>query len=205
MQKTMMKLMISAAAVMAVHASAMADDSPWLVRARAVNLSPADRSDPIGGVGAADRIDVSDKTIPEVDVSYFFSPNIAAELVLTYPQKHDVTLDGNPIGTFKHLPPTLLAQYHFMPESGINPYVGAGINYTTMSKVDLLGGKGGLDHDSWGLAVQAGADIKIDKSWSFNIDLKKVQIGSDVTSSGTKISSVKVDPLMFGIGIGYRF
>ena len=59
---------------------------------------------------------VSSKTIPEIDISYFFTPNIAAELILTYPQKHDVTLDGNNIGTFKHLPPTLSLQYHFMPE-----------------------------------------------------------------------------------------
>ena len=114
---------------------AMAQQSPWLVRARAVHLSPADKSDPIGGVGASDRLTVSSKTIPEIDISYFFTPNIAAELILTYPQKHDVMLDGAKIGTFKHLPPTLTAQYHFMPDAQINPYVGAGINYTNISKV----------------------------------------------------------------------
>jgi outer membrane protein len=201
----MMKLMISAAALMAVHAGAAAEESPWLVRARAVHLSPADKSDPVGGVGAADRIGVSDKTIPEVDISYFFSPNIAAELVLTYPQKHDVTLDGARIGSFKHLPPTLLAQYHFMPDASFRPYVGAGLNYTTISGVDLLGGKGGLEHDSLGLALQAGADIRIDQRWSFNIDVKKVNIRSDVRSGGAKISSVKIDPLLVGVGLGYRF
>src|SRR5471030_1856092 len=74
------------------------DDGPWLVRARAVHLSPADKSDPIGGVGASNRLSVSDKTIPEVDLSYFFTPSVSAELVLTYPQKHDVALDGNKIG-----------------------------------------------------------------------------------------------------------
>jgi hypothetical protein len=40
----------------------------------------------VGGTGASDRIGVSNKTIPEVDISYFFTKNIAAELVLTYPQ-----------------------------------------------------------------------------------------------------------------------
>src|SRR5688572_23528512 len=84
-----------------------AAESPWLVRVRAAHLSPADKSDPVGGVGAANRISVESRTIPEVDVSYFFSPNIAAELVLAYPQKHEVYLDGNAIGSFKHLPPTL--------------------------------------------------------------------------------------------------
>ena len=97
--------------------NAMAQETPWQVRVRAVHLNPADKSDPLGGVGASDRIGVSNKTIPEVDISYFVTPNISAELVLTYPQKHDVTLDGQKIGTFKHLPPTLLAQYHFTPTS----------------------------------------------------------------------------------------
>jgi outer membrane protein len=185
--------------------SAMAQETPWLVRVRAVHLDPADKSNPIGGVGAADRLSVSGKTIPEFDVSYFFTPNLAAELVLTYPQKHDVSLDGAKIGTFKHLPPTLLLQYHFVLDAPVKPYVGAGVNYTTISKVNLLGGAGSLEHDSVGLALQAGLDYAIDKKWSLNFDVKKVQIRSDVYISGAKASRVKVDPLMLGVGVGYRF
>lgn len=190
---------------LAAGSNAMAQESPWLVRVRAVHLDTADKSDPVGGVGASDRLTVSNKTIPDFDISYFFTPNLAAELLLTYPQKHDVALDGNNIGTFKHLPPTLLLQYHFVLNSPFKPYVGAGVNYTTMSKVDLLGGKGGLEHDSFGLALQAGVDYAIDKKWSLNFDVKKVQIRSDVFISGAKVSRVKVDPLLVGVGVGYRF
>jgi outer membrane protein len=185
--------------------NAVAQELPWLVRVRAVHLDPADKSDPVGGVGASDRITVSDKTIPEVDVSYFFTPNLAAELVLTYPQKHDVQLDGAGIGSFKHLPPSLLLQYHFMPEKTLKPYVGAGINYTTLSKVHLLNGQGSLEHDSVGLVLQAGVDYAIDKQWSLNFDIKKAQIRSDVMVGGAAVSRVKVDPLMIGVGVGYRF
>lgn len=200
----------SAAAIILVSlgmlaGNAMAEQSPWMVRARAVHLDPADKSDPVNGAGASDRIGVSSKTIPEVDISYFFSPNLSAELVLTYPQKHDVTLDGAKIGTFKHLPPTLMAQYRFMPDAQLNPYVGAGINYTNISKVDLLNGAGGLEHKSFGLALQAGVDYKIDKNWSLNFDVKKVQIRSDVFISGAKVSNVQVDPWLVGVGVGYRF
>lgn len=183
----------------------MAQETPWLVRARVVNISPANNSDSVGGVGAEDRITVSKKTIPEVDISYFFTPNLSAELILTYPQKHDVMLDGATIGTFKHLPPTLTAQYHFAPEATINPYVGAGINYTNISEVHLLNGAGRLDNHSVGLALQAGVDFKLDKNWSFNLDVKKVQIRSDVLISGNKVSAVKVDPWLIGAGVGYRF
>ena len=185
--------------------NAMAEESPWLVRVRAVHLDPADKSDQVGGTGASDRLTISSKTIPEFDVSYFFTPNIAAELVLTYPQRHDVMLDGAKIGSFKHLPPTLLLQYHFVNDSPFKPYLGAGVNYTTMSKVDILGGKAGLEHDSVGLALQAGLDYAIDKKWSVNFDVKKVQIRSDVFIGGAKASRVKVDPLMVGVGVGYRF
>ena len=185
--------------------SAVAQESPWLVRVRAVHLNTADKSDPVGGVGASDRLTVSNETIPEFDVSYFFTPHLAAELVLTYPQKHDVYLDGANIGTFKHLPPSLLVQYHFTPEAPLKPYVGAGINYTTLSKVRLLNGAGSLEHDSVGLVVQAGVDYAIDKQWSLNFDIKKAQIRSDVMIGGVKASRVKVDPLMIGVGVGYRF
>jgi outer membrane protein len=184
---------------------ALAAPGPWEVRVRATHLSPANESAPLGGVGAADRIHVSDKTIPEFDISYFFTPNLAAELVLTIPQKHDVTLDGTKIGTFKHLPPTLLAQYHFAPASAFSPYLGAGLNYTNISKVHLLDGAAELEHSSVGLALQAGANFHIDERWSVNVDLKKVQIRSDVMLGGAKVSKVKVDPVLFAVGVGYRF
>lgn len=205
MKKSMLKLMMAVLGLAAVTAPALAQESPWLVHARAVHIDPADKSDPVGGTGAADRLHVSDKWIPEVDIAYFFTPNWAAELILTYPQKHDVTLDGSKIGTFKHLPPTLTAQYHFLPGATIDPYVGAGINYTLLSKVQLLNGAARLEHDSVGLALQAGADIKLDDHWSVNLDVKKVQIRSDVEIGGARASRVKVDPVLFGVGLGYRF
>lgn len=205
MKKSMLKLMFAALGLVGAGVPALAQESPWLVRVRAVHIDPADKSDPVGGTGASDRLHVSDKWIPEVDISYFFTPNWAAELVLTVPQKHDVTLDGKRIGNFKHLPPTLLAQYHFLPGAQIDPYVGAGINYTLISKVDLLNGAGRLEHDSVGAALQAGVDIRIDRQWSVNLDVKKVQIRSDVDIGGARASRVKIDPVLLGVGIGYRF
>lgn len=198
-------VVLALAALGIVATQAMAQQSPWQIRARAVHINPADKSDPVGGVGAADQITVSNKTIPEVDISYFFSPNLAAELILTYPQKHDVSLSGTKIGTFKHLPPTLTLQYHFTPGAQVSPYVGAGVNYTRIGSVKLLNGAGDLENNSFGFALQAGVDFKIDKNWSINLDVKKVQIRSDVFVGGAKVSAVKVDPVLVGLGVGYRF
>lgn len=200
MNKTLLAILLASLSL-----SAVAQESPWLVRARAVHIDPADKSDPVGGVGASDRLHVSDKWIPEVDITYFFTPHWAAELILTYPQKHTVTLDGASIGTFKHLPPTLTAQYHFLPGAVINPYLGAGVNTTLISKVQLLDGAARLEHDSVGLALQAGIDFRIDNRWSVNVDVKKLQLRSDVMIAGARASRVKVDPVLLGVGLGYSF
>lgn len=204
MKKT--SLIIALLAIGAVAGPVMAQQSPWLVRARVVNIDTANKFDTSSAL-ATDSVHVSNKTIPEVDISYFFTPNLAAELILTYPQKHDVSLNGTDIGTLKHLPPTLLLQYHFMPEAQFSPYVGAGLNYTRVSQVDLLEGAATLEKNSYGLALQAGVDFKLDKNWSLNLDVKKVQIRSDLslTSNGTKLGTVKIDPWLVGVGVGYRF
>ncbi|MGI4718798.1 MAG: OmpW/AlkL family protein [Janthinobacterium lividum] len=197
------------AAVLAVAGSqALAQDvqdTNWLVRARAVHIDPANESTPLAGSGAADRIHVRTRTIPELDVSYFLTPHLAAELILTYPQKHDVTLDGKRIGSFRHLPPTLTAQYHFAPQASVRPYVGAGINYTRISRVELLDGAANLEKDSWGLALQAGVDFQLDARWSLNVDVKRVNIRSDVLLGGARAAEVRVDPVLVGVGVAYRF
>jgi outer membrane protein len=204
MSKKNIALSLLAVSIAAAFSTAVQAEENWMVRARVVQIDTANKSDPVGGTGASDRIHVSDKTIPEVDITYFWTKNIATELILTYPQKHDVTLDGSKIGTFKHLPPTLSLQYHFLPDSTVRPYVGAGVNYTRISSVSLGGLR--LENDSWGFSYGAGMDIKIAKNLYLNFDVKKVQIGSDVyDSSGSKISHVKIDPWLYGVGLGMKF
>ena len=183
MKRTTIAIAITAATLTA--GVAVAQESPWMVRARAVHIDPADRSSPIGGVTESDLITVSKKTIPEVDISYFFTPNWAAELVLTYPQKHTVKVDGTSIGSFRHLPPTLTLQYHFLPNATFSPYLGAGINYTRISSVKLDSDID-LERNSWGLALQAGFVVKLNRNWSINVDVKKVQIRSDVSMGASR-------------------
>lgn len=201
---SLVALALAAATALTAVAPAQAAEGPWLIRARVVNLDAANKD------STGLNLSINNKVLPEVDITYFFTPHIAAELVLTYPQKQDVRSGGTKIGSFKHLPPTLTAQYHFLPEGGIRPYVGAGVNYTLISAVDFTPGvnaalKPGLDSSSFGLALQAGVDIKLDKNLYLNFDIKKVQIKTDVSSYGTKVGTFKVDPLLVGVGLGWRF
>lgn len=209
-----MRIRVAAAALASLLAlssipAAAQSEGKFLIRVRALSLSPADKSDAIPSLSVpTDAITVSSKIFPEIDVSYFFSPNIAAELVLTYPQQHDVELSGTKIGTFKHLPPSLLLQYHFLPEARFRPYVGAGANLTLISDVQLaVPGVGALDLEdsSVGVVGQIGADIKVGARHFLNLDVKKVTIGSDVLAGGTAVSAVKVDPFLVSVGFGIRF
>jgi outer membrane protein len=171
-----------------------------VVRARAVRLDAANK-DTI----AITDVGINDKTIPEIDFSYYVTPAIAFELVLTYPQKQDVSSSahGGKIGTLKHLPPTLTAQYHF-DLGGFKPYVGAGINYTRFSNVDLPAGFT-VDRNSFGPALQLGLDIALAPRWSLNVDVKKVRIRTDLSANGTNLGTIQVDPTLWGVGVGYTF
>jgi len=191
-------LMVLVACAWFVSTNVFADADSWMVRVRAVHIGPQNSSSPLAGLA------VSSKTIPEVDIGYFFTSNISAELVLTYPQQHDVSLNGAKLGTVDELPPTLLAQYHFSPGSSFDPYVGAGLNYTRFSSVNIPGFD--VSKSSTGGALQIGFDVPLKNNLSLNVDLKKVYMKTDVsTSSGAYVSTLKVDPVLFGIGLGWKF
>ena len=195
-------LLLALAAPFAVQAQAV--DSPWLVRVRAVNLDSANKDST--GLG----LSINDKVLPEIDFSYFVTPQFAVELILTYPQKQKIRANGVEIGTLKHLPPTLTAQYHFTDFGAFKPYVGAGVNYTRFSNVNFNPAvaaalQPSVDKNSWGFALQAGMDYEVSKNLYVNFDVKKVQIRTDVSSFGTKVGEFRVDPWLIGLGIGRRF
>lgn len=179
-------------------APAAAQDGPWLVRARVVNLDSANKD------STGLDLSINNKVIPEVDITYFFTPELSAELILTYPQKHTLRSGGTEIGSLKHLPPTLTAQYRFTGLGKFTPYVGAGINYTRFSSVKLPAGVT-IDKNSVGAAFQFGVDFPIDKTMSVNLDVKKVQIRTEVSAGGAALGKFKVDPVLFGVGLGWRF
>jgi outer membrane protein len=181
---------------------AYAQDNPFMVRLRAVNLDwDNGRKDGLPAIAAKDKV------IPEVDISYFFTPNIAAELVLTYPQKVDISLDGATIGNVKALPPSLLLQYHFTQFGQFKPYIGAGVNYTLFSKRNnLLSGAAAVERSSFGYALQAGFDYMLDKHWGINVDLKYAKIETDVNVVGAgKIGKLDLSPTMLGVGVTYKY
>ena len=209
-----LNFVVAATAVMASSAVlAQQAEGNWMMRVRVVDIQPVKKSDAIGALGLpADAVYVDNKAIPEVDFTYFFSKNLAAELILTYPQKLDAMVKGvGKVGDLNALPPTLTLQYHFSPDTAIRPYVGAGINFTLFSKVSLPVVNGlthanaTLDSSSVGGALQAGFDYKVAHNSYLNFDIKKVYMNTDLKVNGTKVSAITVNPLLVGVGYGFKF
>lgn len=205
MKKQWLALALLGALTSGAAFAQQAADGPWLVRARAVHLDSVNKDST--GLG----LSINDKVLPEVDITYFFSPNLAAELILTVPQKQKIRADGlGQIGTLRHLPPALLAQYHFTQWSGFKPYVGAGVNYTRFSSVRFdpavqAALSPSIDKSSWGGALQVGVDIPLAKNLYLNFDVKKVFIKTDVFAAGNPVGTFKINPVLAGVGLGWRF
>ena len=189
----------------------LAQDNPWMVRFRAVHINWDNGQKDGLTTGAGGVVEAKNLTIPEVDFTYFFTKNVAAELVLTYPQKVDVDVSGGQIGTIKALPPSLLLQYHFTDYGAFKPYVGLGVNYTRFTDRDnlMLGGTTRLtvDKSSFGYAAQVGFDYMVDKNWGFNFDVKYAKIETDirVASTGAKAGKLDLSPVMAGVGVTYKY
>ena len=204
--------LLAASAALATSASLdAATPKSWEVKIRAAYLETADDSDAFSALGIdfpADAVAVEDKWIPEIDVTYAFTQNVLAELVLTVPQKHDVTLAGvGKLGTLEHLPPTLSLVYEFTNESGFTPYVSGGVNFTWITNKRLSVAGVGLDLEDYsaGLALGAGFRYDLGEKWDLDGSVKWIDLESDVTAGGARLTTAKLDPLLWSFGASYRF
>ena len=182
----------------------------FLIRLRGIAVIPDERSTvtPIGG-----SVNATATVMPEVDFTYFVTDNVAVELIAAV-TKHSVaanstTLGDVDLGSAWLLPPTLTLQYHFMPGKKLSPYAGAGVNYTQVisKSIPAAGPVTSISYgDSFGAALQVGADYDLGNRWFINIDLKKIWIKSNVSINGGAITAkAHLDPWVVGAGVGYRF
>lgn len=175
-----------------------AQESGWMLRARAVQIKMEDNG--TSGLGWT----AENKSISALDVSYFLNQNVAVELLWPSSQTHGVTAAGVSKGTFAVSPHALVLQYHFTDWAHVQPYVGAGINNTQYSSANFSGGQT-VDRSSWGAALQLGANFPVDKNWSINLDMKRLYSQTDIESSGVLQGTLKLNPTLTGVGVGYRF
>lgn len=201
--------------------------NPWQIRLRGTVVAPAasGRVTDFQGTGplAGSNFGVTTSVVPTLDITYYFTRNFAAELILGV-TPHTVYGRGPVTGALGRvadtwlLPPTLTFQYHFTDFGAFKPYVGVGVNYTVFfsnkSRVSPLNPP--YDRVSIsgaaGLALQAGFDYMIDRNWGINVDVKKLFLSTNATFTDTTApvtaptrARVTIDPWIISTGITYKF
>lgn len=213
--KKMFKMgLMASAAIVTLSSPAVASDDlgdAWSkerfqIRVRAIDVM-ADGDGRVTQNGL--KTDVEHAITPEVDLTYFFTKNIAAELIAATSQ-HEVDAGPFNLGEAWILPPTLTLQYHFTPDNAFSPYVGAGLNYSMFYGEEDGNGFNNLDVDGGiGYAVQAGFDYWLNDNWGLNLDAKYINLDVDVDvdlgATHLDADDVDLDPFIIGAGVSYRF
>jgi outer membrane protein len=154
-------------------------------------------------------LDIGADTRPTIAVEYFLKDNLGLEVLAALPFEHDIAIAGlGRVGSTKHLPPTVSLQYHFNAAGRVSPFLGAGVNYTAFFEEKTAGALDGarlsLD-DSWGLAAHAGLDFRVGAQDAIRVDVRWIDIDTDVTVDGESLGSARIDPLVYGAAYVRRF
>ncbi|WP_199555894.1 OmpW/AlkL family protein [Sandaracinobacteroides hominis] len=211
------------AAILLAGSPAFAEGGDWIVRGRGIAVDPSGGGDSIQPTFPTEGVSVTTGYAPELDVTYMVTNNIGLELIAAT-TKHAATGQTGTTGSIGRLlstwalPPTLTLQYHFAPDAVVRPYVGVGLNYTIFynsrpsSQLEAAVGDTRVSlSDSFGYALQGGLDIPFgqNSNWLFNLDFKYIDMDTTARLRPLAIPSqsvrVNIDPLVIGVGIGYRF
>ena len=203
----------------AAHAYGEGD---FWVRAGALRIDPTGSDNRLDVAGTRVDVSVDNKhTVKAFTLGYRFTDNVGVEL-LGAPEsfKHSIALGGvEKSATVDLLPPTLTAQYYPLggTPSQVQPYVGAGVNYTRFSSTHItdanIDDKYRLDmKSSWGYALQAGVDFNVSEHWGANLGVWYMDVNSKThledKASGEAAGSnttLHIDPIVTMAGIAYRF
>ncbi|MFN3583425.1 OmpW/AlkL family protein [Phenylobacterium sp.] len=179
------------------------------VRATGVLPTGDDPITTLAGASTGLKADVSNDVMPTIGLTYFFTDNVAVEVIAGTTQ-HTIRAQG-PGADIKVqktwvLPPVVSLQYHFMPDQKVSPYVGAGVNYMLFYSEKDYNGFGLKVDDGFGYSLQAGVDVAVRDRWSVNADVKKIFFETDATDrfNGVK-SKVTLNPWVVSGGFGYKF
>lgn len=199
--KTLTKGLIGIALLGSSTLATAHEDGDWLFRIGGSVVDPKSNNGEI--------VDVDDDSSITFTLSYMMTENWAIDVLAAWPFEHAINLkDGTRVGKTKHLPPTVSLQYHFLPRADFQPYVGLGVNYTNFFDEETTGPIAGTNlklDDSWGLAAQVGFDWMLGDTWFFNLDARWIDIETDASLDGDFLEKVKIDPIVYGAHVGFRF
>jgi outer membrane protein len=213
-----------AAALLAAAGAHAQSAGTLLVRAGATQIKPNVSSGDLTAPSfVGTQADIRSDTQFAGGVSYMLTDNIAIDLPLSLPFKHDIVGAGaiagvGKIGEVRALPITLLGQYRFMEAtSAFRPYLGAGITYAKFYKARstaaLSALTGGTPSDPTTISVkskfaatlQLGAAYALTDRWFVEADLTHTFLKTRTTLSTGQTLDTRIDPDTFALSVGYVF
>lgn len=179
----------------------------WTLGIGAHQVAPKSNNGSV--LGGAAKLDIDKDIQPTITYEYFVRDNLGIEVLAALPFKHDIDLVGvGKVGSAKHLPPVVSLQYHFNSAGKVSPFVGVGVNYTTFFSEKTRGALAGQKlklRDSWGPAFHAGLDFAVSERGAIRVDVRWIDIDSDVKLNGTKIGKAEIDPWVYGAAYIFKF
>lgn len=210
MKKTTVALV--AAAVFASGVAVAHEAGSVIVRGGPILVVPDTSTKNYAGNALNYDFDVNSNAQLGLTGTYMITDNIGVELLAATPFSHELSLPGiGTVGKTKHLPPSLYLQYYFLDkEAKARPYLGAGVNYTTFfSEKSTFAPVTELKlKDSWGLALNAGVDIGLTDNLFLNTSIWYAKIKTKASfklNGNEQKADVTLDPMVYFIGLGYKF
>lgn len=200
----------------------------WIVSPLAVQVAPAKNNDPIisetGNTIDGVSFEVEAKIVPAVALTYMLSNHFAIETYLGVPPSHPVKLSEQAAAfglssvakvTVASVP-LLLQYYYAVPQTPITIHTGLGIVYThfydlqmdaslrqTYPKLTLS------VEDTTGSIFQFGAQWQIGSRVTARFSFAQMLFSADAkigsSPMGNLTSTIKVDPTLIMLGIGYHY
>jgi outer membrane protein len=183
-------------------------DGRWMVRLMGQRVTPIDLSSEISVIGG--RLDTPPKSVASLDLSYFVTDYWSVELQ-GGPFSRSYRIVGSKAGTFdvgtiSNVAASMAVLYHISPQSQISPYIGVGFSHAWVKGIERAEGIPQFRaKDVTSAIVCLGIDYKIDQKWLFSAGLRYI-MSPDYTFDGDGFkSTVSMNTLMTGAGVGFRF
>jgi len=180
----------------------------WLLRTMLLDVRTVKSQSSISIIGG--HIKTPDKRTVGADISYFFTPEIALEFQGGIFSR-DYSISNSRVGSFKvgtieSNSVSLTLQYHFDTCCAFTPYLGLGANHAWTRKVEPASGIPDFQvKDLNSLILNAGIDYYLSDNWLLSTSIRYL-ISPDYQFEGHGFNaSVKMDTLVTGVGIAYRF
>lgn len=204
MQKNRSLIALAVAAALSAPVAAPAAD--FAVRVGFENVSPKSNNGTLAGTL---RADVGSDSQFTLGATAWFTPNLAADFQTAIGRfEHEVRLNGAAAATVEHRPTTLQLHYYFGDGQGFRPYVGAGWGWTNVKPKRVFGPLTGADlglSNANGFTAEAGVDIVYADAWFVRASAEYLRFETDARLAGTPIGTVKVNPWILGLSLGYQF